>query len=356
MGINLLLLFVSSTLSLPLSPLLTLTPSLPLPLTCQSPEILTCTVAMVNWDSIITNNTIVLPTGAILTMHNKTRVRGDITAVYGNTEGDRAVLTYHLNTMYGSVETSSGQEFRIETIENTNNVIWAEIDPMMMEDDDDVLDEEPLEPELPHMRTEELLAKGRVDITTMVEYTVSVYYTAGFRKTTADPDTFINQMISLTNEGYANSGVPIRVKLHCVLQSDIPDGLSSSITLRLFTIRQASLNHVRRSADAAILLVNKYNTSKSCGVNWFNSFRNGQTIGTVRKACALGYFSFGHEIAHGFGLAHDRRVASQSSAPYAYGNIIVVNNDQEQLDFKQLFSSQENTDPSWHTARTRRGG
>ena len=45
----------------------------------------------------------------------------------------------------------------------------------------------------------------------------------------------------------------------------------------------------------------------------------GNTIGTVRKGCALGYYSFGHEVAHGFGLAHDRRVAYSSSTGYAYG-------------------------------------
>ena len=42
---------------------------------------------------------------------------------------------------------------------------------------------------------------------------------------------------------------------------------------------------------------------------------------SVRKACALGYYSFGHEVAHGFGLAHDRRKAKTSSTEYAYGYV-----------------------------------
>ena len=41
----------------------------------------------------------------------------------------------------------------------------------------------------------------------------------------------------------------------------------------------------------------------------------------MRKACALGYYSFGHEVGHGFGLAHDRRVSSQSSTDYAFGYV-----------------------------------
>ena len=81
---------------------------------------------------------------------------------------------------------------------------------------------------------------------------------------------------------------------------------------------------MRRSADTTILLVNTFSSSGSCGVNWFNTISAGQTIGTVSKSCALGYYSFGHEIAHGFGLAHDRRVATTSSTDYAFGNVILV--------------------------------
>jgi hypothetical protein len=42
------------------------------------------------------------------------------------------------------------------------------------------------------------------------------------------------------------------------------------------------------------------------------------------QSCALGYYSFGHEMAHGFGLAHDRKATSSSSTDYAFGYIIQV--------------------------------
>jgi hypothetical protein len=42
------------------------------------------------------------------------------------------------------------------------------------------------------------------------------------------------------------------------------------------------------------------------------------------QPCALGYYSFGHEMAHGFGLAHDRQATSSSSTNYAFGYIIQV--------------------------------
>ena len=53
---------------------------------------------------------------------------------------------------------------------------------------------------------------------------------------------------------------------------------------------QASLNEVRKSADAAILLVNGFSSAGACGVNWFDTISSGQTVGTVRKGCALGYY------------------------------------------------------------------
>ena len=45
------------------------------------------------------------------------------------------------------------------------------------------------------------------------------------------------------------------------------------------------------------------------------------------------YYSFGHEIAHGFGLAHDRRVATTSSNGYAFGNIILVSSFTKNSNF-----------------------
>ena len=61
-------------------------------------------------------------------------------------------------------------------------------------------------------------------------------------------------------------------------------------------ITEKSSYHWSRSADAAILLVNSFSNTGVCGVNYFNTIRSGNTLGTVRKGCALGYYSFGHEV------------------------------------------------------------
>ena len=59
----------------------------------------------------------------------------------------------------------------------------------------------------------------------------------------------------------------------------------------------APLSTTGRSADAAVLLVSSYSAPGVCGVNYFNTVTSGNTIGTVRKGCALGYYSFAHEVS-----------------------------------------------------------
>ena len=118
-----------------------------------------------------------------------------------------------------------------------------------------------------------------------------------FKMSTSDPGAFIDQLIAETSEGYINSGVPLRVKLHCVLETDIPDGLPPAATLRLFTLKKSRLSSLRVSADTAVLLVNSYSPgSASCGLAWFNSWSRGQTLATVRKTCALGQLKNSNEF------------------------------------------------------------
>ena len=96
----------------------------------------------------------------------------------------------------------------------------------------------------------------------------------------------------------------------------MPDGLSAADTLKQFQHSRASVAAVRRllsntpldgatkynctvtrSADAAVLLVSSYSAPGVCGVNYFNTVTSGNTLGTVRKGCALGYYSFAHEVS-----------------------------------------------------------
>ena len=85
----------------------------------------------------------------------------------------------------------------------------------------------------------------------------------------------ITKVIAETNQGYINSNIPLRAKLHCLLESDIADGQGPSETLVEFKKSQRSLKEVRRSADASILMVNSYSNPGVCGVNYFNTIGYG---------------------------------------------------------------------------------
>ena len=43
-----------------------------------------------------------------------------------------------------------------------------------------------------------------------------------------------------------------------------------------------------------------------CGVGKVDSIQSGNTLAVVKKSCAVGYYSFGHEIGHMYGCLHNR--------------------------------------------------
>jgi hypothetical protein len=54
------------------------------------------------------------------------------------------------------------------------------------------------------------------------------------------------------------------------------------------------LNQLRRGADVAMLITAI--DSDICGVGKVDSIGSGNTLAVVKKKCAVGYYSFGHEV------------------------------------------------------------
>ena len=76
-------------------------------------------------------------------------------------------------------------------------MVWVEVDQSQFQDIEPILDNEEAEDS---MRTEKLLAKGREDKTSIVEYSITIYYTKEFKESTADPVVFAEQVLSETNQ------------------------------------------------------------------------------------------------------------------------------------------------------------
>ena len=107
--------------------------------------------------------------------------------MYKNNAGSEGVLTFNKNILYGNFELAENRVFKIETLPDLRHIVWAEIDQLLWNDEAQPLTADPDVEDLPHMRMEELLAKGRAEPETVVEYTITVHYTKAFKKATADP-------------------------------------------------------------------------------------------------------------------------------------------------------------------------
>ena len=63
-------------------------------------------------------------------------------------------------------------------------------------------------------------------------------------------------------------------------------------------ILAGNYNKARKSSDMTLLMTN---TGNACGMAYFDSISSGMNLGVVKKSCATGYYSLGHEIAHMYG-------------------------------------------------------
>ena len=141
------------------------------------------------------------------------------------------------------------------------------------------------------------LDRAASDNVTKVAYSVMFYYTADFEEITDDIEGFIDQVVAETNQGYINSKVPLEVTKFCVEKATIEENSNHAEMKDAFKVMKGSglagATALRNTADAAALLVKN---SSSCGVAYMNQISFGYTISVCMKSCAIGYYSFGHEV------------------------------------------------------------
>ena len=99
------------------------------------------------------------------------------TVVYSNDEGSKAILTFRDKTVYGTVELVDRKEdYRIESV-GDGNVIWALLDPAVDEAEMEVPLEKQNYADNEDRSMSALISEGERDTTTVVEYSVTIYYT-----------------------------------------------------------------------------------------------------------------------------------------------------------------------------------
>jgi peptidyl-Asp metalloendopeptidase len=164
---------------------------------------------------------------------------------------------------------------------------------------------------------------SQIDI--LVVYTPAMRSAAG--GTTA-VNTLINLAVTETNTGYANSGVNQRLRLvHATEVSYTESGVYGTDLDRLTNPSDGYLDNVHTlrntyGADLVQLLVESFSSSPgTCGVAWLmttvsHAFE-AKGFSVVRRECATGYYSFGHEFGHNMGSHHDWNTTSELGA-YKY--------------------------------------
>ena len=110
-----------------------------------------------------------------------------------------------------------------------------------------------------------------------------MYYTPEFAdtfKNTEDLETWLDELMAITNQGYANSGLDITITMFCHELATIHDNDNSNDILRDFAAMKGGLKALRNTADAAALLVKDMG---GCGVAWGNTFSYGKTVSVTHK-------------------------------------------------------------------------
>ncbi|HET7706158.1 MAG TPA: M12 family metallo-peptidase, partial [Thermoanaerobaculia bacterium] len=143
-------------------------------------------------------------------------------------------------------------------------------------------------------------------------------------------ESLISNAIASTNTAYANSGVTSRVRLVGAMETAYDDR-TADFSTTLGRLRNSSDGFMDAivaqrdavGADAVSLLV--YNpTNNACGVGYLMTSPGpafaANAFNVTRDDCAVGNFSFAHELGHNFGLEHDRNNAGPvASYTYAFG-------------------------------------
>ena len=284
---------------------------------CQNSKLKTCKKAAVN-PSLLGSKKLTLPGGASATFLNKV---GDNPNAYhyGGNEAD-VIITFNPQTrgMHGHAMMSDGKSFSLEYCGKQVHV-WKEIDVANLEESESV----DLEDEINTVRAQrahkKLVRQGRADNVTKATYSIKFYYTPQFAAATPDIEGYLDQVIAETNQGYVNSLVPLQVVKHCSELATINDNRDASRMLNNFLKMKGTAENLRGSADAAAILVNDFS---ACGIAYFNTIGSGTTVSATMKSCAVGYYSFGHEVGHNIGLAHDPATSTNTVYPYGHGHLI----------------------------------
>ena len=220
-----------------------------------------------------------------------------------------------LDVVWGHVQLEDGRDFVIEP-----SLHICEGCHVVIEEDEEAFPPDHAEALPPSTNVNEetrsnvaaLLELGEMDQTTIANYSIMLYYTpearAAVETSGKDFNAYIELVIATTNQGYINSQIPIRAKLHCLEETPEPEAYftDSQDMLGVFRMYNGGGNNLRRSADTAVLLTTDCGTASGWGYVVTDGNYEDLAVSMVRYDYAVEKYIFGHEIGHNLGLDHDK--------------------------------------------------
>lgn len=237
-------------------------------------------------------------------------------------ENCEAVFSFRGGKVFGNVDVFDGRDFVLEPCSAFAGChVWKEEDTENFIDGDAEAVGESEREIFSNRDANALRQQGIDDDDTIVTFSVKYYYTRQFAEVTDDIELYMDQVTAETNQGYINSLIPVRIKIHCIEAAELDDNNDGSAMLTSFRNYKGNVEALRGGADAAALLLGDF---AYCGIGYLDSWRTGNTVTAQQKSCALGYYTMGHELGHNFGCHHDRETTSNGVYEYGYGAFITL--------------------------------
>ena len=152
-----------------------------------------------------------------------------------------------------------------------------------------------------------------------------VAYTDDVNALYADPKSFVQSCIDITNTTFVNTGVTHRVELaRSVMVTYAESGAAGTDLPRFVASADGYMDNIHSlrsvyDADLCALIVNSLDY---CGYADAILATYSTAFCVVEDGCAVGNLSFPHELGHLYGCRHDTYV-DNTNTPYAYGHAYV---------------------------------